>query len=129
MSARGCGGGRRGPGRRGRPACLLKGLHERLYPPNCHSLQRRKPHWTTLPVGLCGTHAQRRARVFTICEFCFISFSFHGNLGVKDGHWTNPLEFPVAPTRGNQCHIVTSARAFFLQLRPHNTITNAPAGV
>ena len=40
---------------------------------------------------------QRRAHVFTICDACF-SFSFHGNLGVKDDHWTNPLEF----LRGNE---------------------------
>ena len=42
---------------------------------------------------------QRRAHVFTICDACF-SFSFHGNLGVKDDHWTNPLEFPVTRPKG-----------------------------
>ena len=29
-----------------------------------------------------------------------VSFSFHGNLGVKDDHWTNPLEFPVVRALG-----------------------------
>ena len=46
-----------------------------------------------------GALCQRRAHVFTICDAAF-SFSFHGNLGVKDDHWANgyPLEF--LSTRG-----------------------------